>query len=173
MKQEFTAYEYKSVRVESDMLCLYLDAYESFGWQADERFSALAGDGTGTLRLKRDRKIMNRMELTRLQRNFEGCMEEIAQLEERKTAGATAAAISVGVIGTAFLAGATFAATAAQPRIVLCILLAVPGFLGWILPYFVFQRVKRKKTAEMDLLIEKKYDEIGELMRKGHALLQG
>ena len=88
-------------------------------------------------------------------------------------AGATAAAISVGVIGTAFLAGATFAATAAQPRIVLCILLAVPGFLGWILPYFVFQRVKRKKTAEMDLLIEKKYDEISELMRKGHALLQG
>lgn len=171
MKQDFIAYEYKNIKAEGESLSLYLDAYESFGWQPDERFPDLSGAGEGMLRLKRDRKIVNRMELTRLQRNFEGCMGEIAQLEKEKTRIATAVSVAVGIIGTAFMAGATFAVTAAEPLIVLCIILAVPGFLGWILPYFIYQRIKKKKTADMNLLIKKKYDEIGELMRKGHALL--
>ena len=173
MEQDFTAYEYKTVRAESESLSLLLDAYESFGWQLDERISDLdlSGDGASILRLRRDRKIMNQMELTRLQRNFEGCMEEITQLEKEKTKTATAAAIAVGIIGTAFLAGATFAVTAAQPLIVLCVILAVPGFLGWILPYFIYQRLKKKKTEEMNRLIGKKQDEISELMQKGHLLL--
>ena len=137
----------------------------------DERLSDLSGDGFLTLQLKRDRKIMNRMELTRLQRNFEGCMEEIAMLEKEKTRTATVVSVAVGIVGTAFLAGATFAVTAAQPMILLCILLAVPGFLGWILPYFLYRYIAEKKTKTILPMIEKKHDEIGELMKKGHALL--
>ena len=173
MKQEFIAYDYKKVKVQAASLSLYLDGYESFGWQLDERISNLSGDGAALLRLKRDRKIMNKMELTRLERNFEGCMDEIAQLEGQKTWSATMVSIIIGIIGTAFLAGATFAAVAADPLIVLCVILAIPGFLGWILPYFIYQRIKKKKTAQMDVLIEKKYDEIDELMQKGNALLKG
>ena len=42
-----------------------------------------------TLRLKRDRKIVNKTELTRLQRNFEACVREIQSLENSKTSKAT------------------------------------------------------------------------------------
>ena len=171
MEQDFVGYEYKNVRVSSEQLSLYMDAYECFGWRMDDRFSELSGDGFLTLRLKRDLKIMNRMELTRLQRNFEGCMEEIAMLEKEKTRTATAVSIAVGIVGTAFLAGATFAVTAAQPMILLCIFLAVPGFSGWILPYFLYRHIVKKKTKAVLPMIEKKHDEIGELMKKGHALL--
>ena len=171
MEQDFTGYEYKRIKVSGEQAALYLDAYECFGWQMDERISDLSGDGFSLLQLKRDRKIMNRMELTRLQRNFEGCMEEIAMLEKEKTRTATIVSVAVGIVGTAFLAGAVFAVTAAQPMILLCILLAVPGFSGWILPYFLYRHIVRKKTEDILPMIEKKHDEIRELMKKGHALL--
>ena len=171
MEQDFTGYEYKRIKVSGKQAALYLDAYECFGWQMDERLSDLSGDGLLTLQLKRDRKLMNRMELTRLQRNFEGCMEEITMLEQEKTRTATAVSIAVGIVGMAFLAGSTFAVTASEPIILLCILLAIPGFAGWILPYFLYRHIVRKKTEDILPMIEKKHDEIGELMKKGHALL--
>lgn len=48
-----------------------------------------------TLHLKRDRRIINKMELTRLQRNFEACAREIDKLERAKTSAATAWSIAV------------------------------------------------------------------------------
>ena len=121
--------------------------------------------------MKRNRKIVNKMELTRLQRNFEACMAEIASLEKSKTSAATVYALIIALIGTAFMAGSTFAVTAPAPQILLCIILAVPGFIGWILPVFVYRRTVRKKTKELNPLIEEKYDEIYELCEKGSKLL--
>lgn len=50
------------------------------------------------IRLKRDHKIINKAELTRLQRNFEACVSEIQTLEQRKTSAATAYAIVLGIM---------------------------------------------------------------------------
>lgn len=80
-------------------------------------------------------------------------------LEQRKTSMATAYAIGVGVIGTAFMAGSTFAVTAQPPHYILCILLAIPGFLGWIFPHFLYKRIAGKQTEKITPLIEAKYDD--------------
>ena len=101
-----------------------------------------------TLRLKRDRKIVNKTELTRLQRNFEACVREIQSLENSKTSKATIWALAAGVIGTAFIACSTFAVTADPPKILLCIIFAIPGFLGWILPYFLYEKPDGKTDAD-------------------------
>ena len=119
------------------------------------------------IRLKRDRRIVNKAELTRLQRNFEACIREIEELEKRKTS----AAIATGGAGTAFMAGSTFAVTAQQPHILLCAILAVPGFIGWILSYFLYKRMAEAKAEEISPLIEEKYDEIYEICEKGNRLL--
>ena len=65
------------------------------------------------------------MELTRLQRNFESCMEEIHQME--RALGQTAAvwALGTALAGTAFMAGSVFAVTGEPPRYLAMILLAV------------------------------------------------
>lgn len=123
------------------------------------------------VRLKRDRKIINKAELTRLQRNFEACASEIEALERSKTAKATAAAIALGILGTAFMAGSVFAVTAQPPLIALCIILAVPAFAGWILPYFLYKNIVKTQTEKITPLIEKKYDEIYEICEKGNSLL--
>ena len=82
--QEFIAYEYKELNVKEDMASFYLDCYESFGWQRDEKFPPQKSGEKMIIKLKRNRKLVNKVELTRLQRNFEAYMEDIFSLEAQR-----------------------------------------------------------------------------------------
>lgn len=170
-QKDFVGYEYKEITAPTDRISLYMDCYENFGWQADTNMSAVSRMHHTTLRMKRDRKIINKMELTRLQRHFEACAKDIESLEKSKTSVASVWALIIGIIGTAFMAGATFAVTHEPPMILLCILLAVPGFIGWILPYFLYQCITVKQARKIQSMIEAKQDEIYEICEKGHSLL--
>ncbi|HJA66875.1 MAG TPA: hypothetical protein H9955_11295 [Candidatus Mediterraneibacter cottocaccae] len=182
-KKRFIGYDYKEVTAEPVRLSLLLDGYESFGWEVIENAGTTAGNGIynpgvpakqqgkQTVRLRRERKIINKAELTRLQSNFEACISEIDALERAKTTRPTLTSITVGIIGTAFMAGAVFAVTAQPPLIILSIILAVPGFFGWLVPYFLYREMAAKQADKIRPLIEKKYDEIYELCEKGSGLL--
>lgn len=176
-QRNYVGYEYKEVVADRQMVSLLLDGYENFGWETNDSLpdNSIGGKPGSAqrvvIRLKRDRKILNKAELTRLQRNFEACISEIQTLEQRKTSAATACAIFLGVIGTAFMAGSTFAVTAQPPHYILSILLAIPGFLGWIFPHFLYKRVAGKQAEKITPLIEAKYDEIYEICEKGNKLL--
>lgn len=176
-RKEFVAYEYKEVCTDKSRISFLLDGYENFGWEADGKIYENIGENINPyhqrkviLRLKRNRKLVNKMELTRLQRNFEACVNEIETLEKSKTSQATVSALIIGILGTAFMAGSTFAVTAQPPQVILCIILAIPGFIGWLLPYFVYKRSVEKQTKKLTPLIEEKYDEIYEICEKGNKL---
>ena len=47
----------------------------------------------------------------------------------------------------------------------------MPGFLGWILPYFLYRVMVRRKAAQIEPLMEQKYDEINEICERGSRLL--
>lgn len=175
-KRNYVGYEYKEIATDGQLVSLLLDGYENFGWEVNDSLpgdsmGGKPGSGKTLIRLKRDRKILNKAELTRLQRNFEACVSQIQTLEQRKTSAASAYAIILGVIGTAFMAGSTFAVTAQPPHYILCILLAIPGFLGWVFPYFLYKKIVGKQTEKITPLIEAKYDEIYEICEKGNKLL--
>lgn len=170
-EKNFTSYEYKEVTVPSEKASLYLDAYESFGWKQDENFPPQEAENKANLKLKRDRRRVNRAELTRLQRNFEADMEELDALEKSPRSTALRWALGIALAGTAFMAGSVFAVTAKPPHILLCILLAVPAFAGWIAPYFVYRQVKAKKARQTAPFLEEKMEEIYELCEKGQTLL--
>ncbi|MBC6695783.1 hypothetical protein H9L25_03230 [Terrisporobacter mayombei] len=181
-QKEFVGYEYKEVIAESSKASFIFDAYENFGWELDEKLNGNIYENPVknipspyqkkiVIRLKRNRKISNKMELTRLQRNFEACVNEIEELEKSKTSAATIYALVIVILGTSFMAGSVFAVTAQPPHIVLCILLAIPGFIGWIIPYFVYKKTVKKQTEKVIQLIEEKYDEIYKICEKGNKLL--
>ena len=149
---------------------MYLDAYENFGWIPDDSMPTGQFGGMVALKLKRDRKIINKAELTRLQQHFEACMDEITSLENSKTKMATIYSLTVGLIGTIFLAGSVFAVTAEPPIILLCVLLGIPGLIGWAVSYYLFKFFTKKRTLEVVPLIEQKYDEIHGICEKGNAL---
>lgn len=181
---DYIGYEYREFVVPEKYSSLCLDSYPCFGWESDPNRKVSKKNGEGysnktisrvqeniTLYFRRSRNISNKAELTRLQRNFDSCVTELQKLERAKTTQATIAALVVGILGTAFMAGATFAVVAEPPVIWLMIVLAVPGFLGWIVPYFLYRTLVQKRTAEIDPLIEKKYDEINLICEKGIHLL--
>ena len=167
----FIGYDYKEMTVPNEQASMYLDCYENFGWEPDENNVTAKAHGGITIRMKRNRKIINKMELTRLQRHFEACVNEIEALEKAKTTVAIIWALVIGILGTAFMTGSTFAVVHEPPIIWLCILLAIPGFIGWILPYFVYKQTVRKKTQKIQPLIEAKYEEMYQVCEKGHSLL--
>lgn len=170
-RKSFIGYEYKEITVSANLVSMYLDCYENFGWMPEEELSDVRNPHHVTIRMKRDRKIINKMELTRLQRNFEACAHDLNKLQKAKTSVATIWALVVGIVGTVFMAGATFAAVHEPPIIWLCVLLAIPGFVGWILPYFIYRKVVKKQTEKLQPLIDEKMEEIYQVCEKGHSLL--
>jgi len=58
-----------------------------------------------TLNFKRDRKIRNKAELSRLERQFITYADEVQKLEREKSFVASVAAYVIGVIGAGFTAG--------------------------------------------------------------------
>lgn len=169
--KEFVGYEYKEVITAIDHASLLLDCYQCFGWTTDDNIAAMKTKGSITLNLKRDRRIINKTELTRLQRNFEGCIDELAALKKAKTSRAILCSLMIGIIGTAFIAGSTFSVTATPPQVWLCIVLAVPGFIGWISPYFLYRSLVNRAAKRLTPLIDEKYEEIYNLCEKGSGLL--
>lgn len=168
-ESSFVGYEYTEVTVSRPLERLYRDCYENFGWEYEGHALSLSSPLSPTMKFKRDRKLHGKAELTRLQRQFDACAADLAALEKSKTLTAATVAYIIGLVGTAFLAGSVFAVISGL--ILPCILLAIPGFLGWVLPYPVFRWAQRKKTAQITPLIDAKYEEIYTACEKAHDLL--
>ena len=166
----FVGYEYQNITVKhKDTERLYIDNYKNFGWTFEGYETTLQNIMATTLRFKRDRKIINKAELTRLQRNFDSCVKGIEKLESSKAVGASIIAYSIGIIGAGFTVGAIFAFLGSLT--VLGIILAIPALVGWVLPYFCYNRTLESRTEKVAPLIEQQFDEIYEVCEKGNRLI--
>lgn len=164
-------YDYQRVTVDEELCSQYMDGYEKFGWEIDGNIAEEKNMGKITLHMKRNRNIMNKVELTRLQRHYEACMQEIAALEKSKSSIPAIMSITCGLVGCAFMAGSVFAVTAEQPVIWLMVLLAIPAFLLWGAAWFFNRQIKSWRIKKVDPLIEAKYDEAYEVCEKAYKLL--
>lgn len=130
-ENSFVGFEYMEVPAKRSMESLYVDSYRNFGWEYEGSSEQENSDHV-TVKFKRNRKIRNKAELSRLQRQFESCTHEIEALERSRTTTATIAAFSIGLVGTALLGCSMFSYL--NGMLPLMVILAVPGFLGWIIP---------------------------------------
>ena len=80
----FRSYESKYIHTTSDKVSILIECYQEFGWVIDENYK-ISSHQQPILRLKRDRHLVNKTELTRLQRKFETVYKEILQLEKAKS----------------------------------------------------------------------------------------
>ena len=96
MEQEhqpsYVAYEYKEIEAKGERAALLMDCYQSLGWEAEKETAS------GKIMLRRSRKIMNKVELTRLQRNLEACVAEIDALQKSKTSKAAITSLVIGLV---------------------------------------------------------------------------
>lgn len=168
-ENNFVGFEYQDVTVKRALASVYANGYENFGRKMEGTSNSATKVDAIIMKFKRDRKIANKAQLTRLQRQFDAYVSEILSLDFSKHAKASAVAYAIGLVGTAFMAGSVFAVSANMTA--LCIVLAVPAFIGWILTYLCYRTISRKKTDAITPLIDKKYDEIYSVCEKANALL--
>ena len=172
MSKNFIGYEYKEIIVDKSNVSMYLDAYKSFGWVQDDNIPNVQNVQTvNSIRLKRDRKIINKAELTRLQHQFEACMNEISKLEKSKTTKAISISLAIGLVGTIFMALSVFSITGNPSNVILCAIFGVLGFIGWGLAPIMYKKLVIKRLEVVNPLIEQKYDEIYTICEKGNNLL--
>ena len=190
--RKFTGYDYKEIHVTPQSASFFIDSYKNFGWEIDENIREVETEvheyyqkythqhskyqprtqaKTVKLSFKRDRKIINKMELTRLQRNFESCVQEIEKLERSKEFWAVMYSIGTGLVGVLFVAAAVAVIFMSTMPKAIGIVLAIPGVIGIVLPYFIYMREEKKQAETVGMFIEAKRDEIDEICEKGNRLL--
>jgi hypothetical protein len=170
-EERFVAYEYKNITVPHNFENIYLDSLPYFGWKQDGNvpFFSSRGIVATALKFKRDRGIKNKPELSRLERQFENSVRMIETLEKSKESSAQILAFTIGIIGAAFMAGSVFAYLA--DMMPLMVILAIPGFLGWIFPYFCYREVNARRSKSVAPLIEEQYDALYDVCEKAHEIL--
>lgn len=165
----FVGYEYKEMTIKRSLESIYVDCYRSFGWELDGVHTPPQGATYALLKFKRNRKLHNKSEITRLQRQFDAAITEIQSLELSKVMKASTIAYIVGLLGTAFMTGSVFAVTGGS--IALSVILAIPAFVGWIAPYLLFRKISNRKSEELGPVIDNKFDEIYQVCEKASRLL--
>lgn len=171
---DYKGYEYKELVVDKSKLSLYIDGFEKFGWYLEDNQEKLVESNTSgktLVKFKRDKKILNRAELTRLQRNFEDCMKQIESLEASKSSLATALSIFIGIFGMLVLAVSIMIAVNNSNLMILAVVLSVPGFLAVVMAHYTYKKIVIYKTSKIDPLIQKKVEEIYGLIKKATDLL--
>lgn len=162
-------YEYTTVRVDRELESLYRDTYANFGWVVEGYGSMLPSASTVLLRLKRPRHIKNRPQVVELQRKAERALAEITGLEHSKGTAAIATSLSIGIVGSAFLAGSVFAIDA--DRWGVSIPLGMVGLILWLVGYLAHGRVKARRVAKVTPQIDGQYDVIYETSEQAARLL--
>lgn len=196
----YIGYEYKTVTVSNEMEHFWIDNMKHFGWEFGKKDPAMIKHVWGPIRLmiaplslipgspcgkwivdreskkksvltfKRDKKLPSKDQISNLEISFEQNASKIETLDASKTTGATVAAYTIGLIGTVFLGAATFAYL--YGLLSLCIILAIPGFICWVLPFFVKHVMAARKSAVVQPQIEKVYEDIDQICRKANAIMQ-
>lgn len=167
----YDGYDYLKVTVEEGLVSQYMDGYENFGWKPDANIGLEKNMGKATLHLKRGRYIVNKVELTRLQRHYEACMEEIAALESSRQSVPSMVSLCLGLTGRGFMAGSVFAVTAEPPVVWMTVVFGALGFFFWFFSWFGYKMVKRTRTKKVLPLIDAKYEETVQVCEKARRLL--
>ncbi|MFT4122347.1 MAG: hypothetical protein QM635_00785 [Microbacteriaceae bacterium] len=176
----FTAYEYASVRAPRALESLYRDTYRGFGWTVESTeladpirplpLTPAVQPTTITLRLKRDRNIRNRQMVQTLQRKAEGSLSTIARLERSKTTRAIVLAVTIGIVGAAFLAGSILLMNGGL--LAVSIVLGVIGVIGWGGGFLAYLGVRSRRTATVIPRIDREFDALYETTDQAARLLK-
>ncbi|WP_235804224.1 hypothetical protein [Lacticaseibacillus sharpeae] len=78
-------------------------------------------------------------------------------------------ALGIGLLGTVFMAGSVFAYIGGL--LLLSIILAVPGFIGWGLAYFSFNLAKNRRIQKLAPALTQTYDAAAEDCKQAFELM--
>jgi len=173
----FATYEYTALSVKKELEPIYVDIYESFGWELlnneiTSEYSLLKSK----LSFRRNRKINNKAALNKLHNKIDIHFTNITNLESQKYFWASFKAYLVGIISCVFLALSVFSITGlltfGTMNSALQIVFGAIGTLLLIPPYFVYKNTLMLKSEEAQPLIDQEYDMISDICEEANLLIK-
>ena len=196
-KKNFVVYEYKNVNVKRDSAGMHIDCMENFGWSLIEDdgydFQALLSNlnpvnlgrniadaaqcfgetadasPTITLKFKRDRRIENKQQLDKLEKEYEEALSAINKIERKNSAQTMGVSLGTGIIGAVFVGLSVYSFISSN--IVLGTLFAVVGAAGWAIGFFSNQKVGKKKSVQSGPQVQEQLGIAYNACEQAHALL--
>lgn len=170
-EKNFVMYDYITKEVPSAKVAMYQDAYESFGWEITSNNRGFGDMNTVTFR--RDRKIVNKQELNKLQKRIDDSFTNIDKLERQKTAKGLISSLVLGIIGTLILGGGMSLCLLnpdSLPLFIAGIAIGLVGLAVCGVTYPIYTVSARKRTAVLNPIIEEQYDTVANLCEEAYAL---
>ena len=158
-EKNYVGYDYMDVTVKHGKEQIYTDSYPNFGWELEDNELSATEVNAVVLKFKRGRKIANKTELTRLQRQFEQGMKEVERLERSKAVKASACAYVVGVLGGGCIAGAVLFQVLAG-LLALAIVFGAMGLIICTAAYVAYMVLSKRLAKQTAPVIEKQYEEL-------------
>ena len=196
-KENFVVYEYKNITVKRNSAGMYIDCMENFGWSpaendgydvhalltnlnpvnlgknisnAAQSFGETADPSeTMTLKFKRDRRIENKQQLEKLERECEDALSAINKSERKNAAQTMGISLGTGIIGTLFIGLAVY--NFIFSNTVLGVLFAAVGAVGWAIGFFSNMKIGKKKSAQTEPYVQDQLNIVYSACEKAHALL--
>ena len=165
MEKEFVAYEYKDILISKRFSNLYLDCIENLGWEVISKENSFS---KVKLSLKRKYNFKEKAKLNELELKFTNSFNELEIINETYQNKGLITSLTIGLIGTCFMGGATFSFLGGL--YLLMVLLAIPGFLGWIFPYFINKNINEKELRKVNQRSEELRQEIYEVIEQAYRL---
>lgn len=166
------SYDYLTVEINDKFAMEAVDCYEALGFELVKNERAL--NLKTALTFKRDRKIKNKDQLNKIQARLDQILDSMGKLELGKTKLPFTASVILGSAGALAFGGG----------MCLCLLNgAIGAMIGGIalgiaglgiagLGYLVYKKLNAKKTAEMNVLIDRKRDEVSLLCEDAQKCLK-
>ncbi len=172
--KDYRSYDYTTVQTSQKDAPQTIDCYECLGWEL-VKSSDYGILPWVTLQFKRNRKIKNKEQLTRIQVRLNDAMDSLDVMEQEKTKNATIWSLVLGIIGALIFGGGlclflveTFAFGLAG--FIVGVVLGAIGAVVCGFAYPIYKKIRAQKTAQMNVLIEKKKDEIAQLCEDAQKL---
>lgn len=168
--QNCVSYDYKAVNLPERQAQEAEDVYRQLGWELAERVSRV---GAAKLTFRRNRKIANKEQLNRLERKLDDSLDCERELQREKTKLATSVAITIGTLAAlVFGGGMCLCLLYTELKLILagCVLGVVGAGIG-LLAWLAYRKIAKKKTAEAEMKLEKKRDEIDLILDDARKLV--
>jgi len=146
MEKEFIAYEYKTVYVSKDRSQLFFDLIDNFGWEVTKKencFSKVKVD------LRRKYSQQTYGQIVEQEKTFFDSFDKLEKIKSTKKDSGTLISLTIGLIGTSFMAGAVFSFLAS--KIILMVSLAIPAFVLWAIAPLIYKKLVNKSQAKANI----------------------
>lgn len=174
-KEKAIVYDYKTVSVRREMEPMFIDTYENLGWEMINTTLQAGALTHVNVSFKRDRKIKNKVALSKIQNKVDITLSNINKINLSKQSAGVPEGLTVGICGALIFGGGMSMCMCLQGvgYMIGGIALGVMGVGVALLGWLTHNKCRNKKLAKLEPMLDEELNKLSDLCEEGHNLLKG